>query len=490
METTAPVQKRLKKPGLDYFVYFFSKFCFASIACIDLYYFAAFLTDTALFSIAIVGVIQITTTVIEMIFSFFYGAIMERVGRHLPWGQTRSWLVLAPPISSILFIFTFVRVSSSEVVSAVVIIIAFIASHVIWSVGECSMNAQMVNMTDDVNERTQMSINIGRGAMGSSLAFGFIAGFFLNTLFAGSPFAYVYLIIIFAIVYYISYLLLFWRSKGCEPTRAEYEAIREREKKVAEISSRSATLGEAYKAVFTSKNGLLMLLTNLLMYLYCFLAPALMFYYYAYTLNNLAIMGTMLSVKGLTALIGGLFIVPLQLKLCKGSKKNLFIMSSVLMIISLILPWLPPVRTSALFYNVVTLIFSLLCGGTTATQVGLMADVGVEISYKNKKNLSAFTVSFITFPLKVALMIRSVLVTAALAMTGYSAGMEITSKQVDGFATAYLIWPAVICLLSIITIALYKNPEAKVQEMIDANAKAEAEDMARVNAILAERGEL
>ena len=38
------------------------------------------------------------------------------------------------------------------------------------------MNAQTVNMTEDQNERAQMSINLGRGTNGSSCVFGIIAG--------------------------------------------------------------------------------------------------------------------------------------------------------------------------------------------------------------------------------------------------------------------------------------------------------------------------
>ncbi len=488
MEQTAV--KKLKNPAVDYVCYFLCKFFFSILTCTELYYFAAFLTDTAMFSLAIIGTIQMVTTIIDMIFSFFYGAMMEGIGKHMPWGMTRSWLVIAPPVATILFIFCFVRVSESEIVSAIVIIITFLASHVVWSIGECAMNAQTVNMTDDNAQRAQMSINLGRGTMASSCVFGVVSGFFLSA-FATSPYKYVYMIIVFGILYWIGFLLTFWRSKGTEPTRAEYEALREREKKVAEISSRTATLGQAYKAVFTSKNGIMVMIAILFGYLYTFLQSGLMFYYFNYTLNAGAIMGTFMSVRGVVSLIGGVFWVPVLLtKICKGSKKACFLVSSVIMFVGLLIPFIPVVRYNVTFVIVEQMIVSLLGGGGTMMQVGLMADVGAELTYKTKKNLGAFTVSFMALPLKISLLMRSALITAAIGSTGYVAGMEITAKQSDGFAFWYLMMSAIIALIAAVFVLIYNIPEKKAQEYIEANAKEAAEDEARVNAILAARGEL
>ena len=271
METSVQM-KKLKNPRVDQFCYFFMKFCFSILTCTELYYFSAFLTDTAVFSLAIIGLIQTATTVIDAILSFFYGAMMEKIGDLLPCGAVRSWLVVGPPIATIFFIFCFVRVSANEMVSAVVIIVAFIISHVVWSIGECAMNALSVMMTDDMDERAAMSINLGRGTMGSSLVFGYVAGFFLNTLFVGNPLAYVYMIIIFGVLYWFSFILMFIRSKGCEDDKATKKAKAERAAKVAKLSSRTATLGLAYKTVFSNKNAIMVMFAIMFGYLWTFLA--------------------------------------------------------------------------------------------------------------------------------------------------------------------------------------------------------------------------
>ena len=480
--------RTLKNPPLDYFCYFLCKFFFSILTCTELYYFSAFLTDTAVLSLGIIGTIQMATTIIDTIFSFFYGALMEKIGAVLPWGQTRSWLVIAPPIATICWAFAMFRISENEVVSAVVIIVAFMISHVVWSIGECAMNSQTVNMTQDVAQQAQMSINLGRGTQGSSLIFGIVGGAFLGA-FAGSKFVYVYMIIVFGVLYWVGFLLTFWRSKGTEPTKEEYARRKERAAKVAEVSSRSATLGEAYKAVFTSKNGLVMMLVIMVGYCFMFVQSGLMFYYFNYTLNAGSVMGTFMSIRGLAGLVGGIFWVPILLKICKGSKKVCLMVSNLIIFVGMLIPWLPMFRTNAMFYMVEGIIVALIGPGGTMMQVGLMSDVGTELTYKTGKNLSAFTVSFMALPLKISLLLRSVIITAAIGVTGYVAGMEITSKQVNGFATVYCLLTGILALLTAIIGLAYSNPEAKVQEMVIANNKAAAEDEAKVNAILAERGE-
>ena len=482
MESTT--LKRLKNPKVDQFSYFLAKFFFSILTCTELYYFSAFLTDTALFSLAVIGLIQTATTVIDTIFSFFYGALMEKIGALMPWGSTRSWLLVGPPIATLFFVFTFVRVSDNEMVSAIIIIVAFAISHVVWSINECANNALSVLMTDDLDERAAMSINLGRGTMGSSLVFGFVAGFFLNTLFKGNPLAYVYMIIIFGILYWLAYILMFIRSRGCEDDKATKQAKAERAAKVAALSTRTASLGLAYKTVFTSKNALCTLGAICFGYCWTFLTSGLMFYFFNLCIDSGALMGTFMSIRGLVTLLGGVFWVPLLLKLCKGSKQKCYIVSNLFSIVYMLICFFI-LRGNPMFYMVVALIGGFLGSGATMMQVGLLGDCGVECTYRTNKDMTAFTVSFLMLPLKISLILRSVLITAAIGMTGYVSGMIPTEGVVNGFYTAYLIWPVLLCAISTAFMIAYRLPESKVAQMIRENDRRAAEDQAAVEEALA-----
>ena len=70
-------------------------------------------------------------------------------------------------------------------------------------------------------------------------------------------------------------------------------------------------------------------------------------------------------------------------------------------------------------------------------------------------------------------------------MTGYVAGMAPTEHVINGFYTAYLLWPVILIVVSSIPMLIYKLPESKVTEMIKENERRKNEDMAAVEAALA-----
>jgi Na+/melibiose symporter-like transporter len=305
------------------------------------------------------------------------------------------------------------------------------------------------------------------------------------------------MIIVFGILYWIGFLLTFWRSKGCEPSKAEYEAKKAREKKVAEISSRSANLGHAYKAFFTNRNGWAIFLSILFGYCYMFLVSGMMFYYFNYTQLQPGAMGSFMSIRGVVALIGSVFWVPILLKLLKNNKKITMVVSYFIAAATMFLPYLPPVRFNFVFFYVISMICSLLGAGGSMLQVGVLADVGAELSYKHNKDLNNYTISFLMLPLKLSLILRSALITGVLGITGYTAwladgqpdaGLEAVR---NGFSLGYCVIPAILAAIAgLAMLIIYKLPEEKAHEYVMANKKAAEENEARVNAILAERGEL
>ena len=478
MET---VLKRLKHPTRDNLIYLFAKFAFSSMTCCELYYFSAFLTDAAMFSVGIVGMILSVTSILDTLFSLVNGVVLQKVGDLMPWGTYRSWLLVAPPLALVTFIFCFIRFSDNEMVSAVIIIIAFFVSHVVWSLAEAAYITMSVVMTDDTNERAAMSINIGRGQMGSSLIFGFVAGAILAA-FGANPFRYVFLAVIFGILYVIGYWLLFAISKGCEDDKATKMAKRERAAKVASVSNRTATVFQMYKIVFTSKNTILMIIAVTLGYAASFMHSGLLFYYFTYCLNSAALMGTFMSVRALVGLLGGWW-TPVLLKLCKGSKKWAFVLSCFIFAVGNIINFsLHPNFLTFAVINCLTVFFG---GGTEMLRTALYGDCAVECEYKSGKDVRGMVMSFMSLPVKLGIIIKSFLVTAALTMANYVGGMAPSAITFSTFSMAYLIWPAIIFIICGVVTLLYKLPEHRVAEMIEENTRRVMEDQAAVEAALA-----
>ncbi|MEG0378286.1 MAG: MFS transporter, partial [Eubacterium sp.] len=66
---------------------------FALFVYVELYYFSAFLTDYAKFSMGTVALILGITAIIDMVWVPVTGIIIEKC--NFKWGKYRSWFILA-----------------------------------------------------------------------------------------------------------------------------------------------------------------------------------------------------------------------------------------------------------------------------------------------------------------------------------------------------------------------------------------------------------
>ena len=117
---------------------------------IETFYFMTFLTDLAAFSPTIAGLINSVFSIVDACLSWIYGGILNGT-KAKKWGRYRSWLILVPWIVPFLYAFQFIRVSSNEMLSAVIIIAAAIASHVVWNIGYVA-NATLVSVVGKTPE--------------------------------------------------------------------------------------------------------------------------------------------------------------------------------------------------------------------------------------------------------------------------------------------------------------------------------------------------
>ena len=104
---------------------------FTLMSNVESYFFNVFLTNLAGFPLAVVTMITTISSAIDAGLSWIYGAILNSI-KPKKWGRYRSWLVLLPWIVPFLYAFQFIKVGSGPV-SIAVIIIAAVASHVVWN---------------------------------------------------------------------------------------------------------------------------------------------------------------------------------------------------------------------------------------------------------------------------------------------------------------------------------------------------------------------
>lgn len=452
--------KKMQRPMYMNIVYCLAKALFAMVTSCEIYYFSAFMTDAALLSAGIVAMVLSVTSVIDFIVSFFLGAVLQAI--NMPWGKYRSWLLICPPIVMVFNILTYTRVSENEMVSAVVIIIGFVVSHIVWSVGEAAWNSMPLAMTDDQDQRASLSVWGGRGSMLNSVLFGFVAAPIVQAIagaFHGSMIAgYCGVGIVMCLLYWIGFWWLFFVTKGCEETAADRKAAGKTEKQ-------KSNMGAALKGTFTNPNLIAMMIGVAATYCNVMLLSSNMYYFFTYSLGGgaIALMGTFISVNALLKFAGS-FVMPLYMKIFKGNKRAIYLFGfaahAVVNGINYVLN-LPTMPTLVLL-----VVANFLSAPIMAMQLGLYFDCATYSEWKTGKDVKGFIMALTVMPIKIGIVIKNVIQSAVLVAIGYSATAADTSAYGPTFRMIVLLIPIIVAVVTIVVnLLLYRLDEKKVAQM-------------------------
>src|SRR5674536_198204 len=86
--------------------------------------------------------------------------------------------------------------------------------------------------------------------------------------------------------------------------------------------------------------------------------------------------------------------------------------------------------------------------------------------WKTGKNARGFIMSLINFPIKTAIFLRSVIITAVLVGAGYVANMKPTAALISGIKNGIALVPAIIMLIGLVFIVLlYKITPNSLEQM-------------------------
>ena len=105
---------------------------FALMINMEAYFFTAFLTDYAQFSIALAGQILGLTSLIDIVCALAGGVLLQKVTLKYG-GKYRSWFLVGPPLIAPLFILQFTKIGSNTT-AALLVMLGFIAGHLLLNV--------------------------------------------------------------------------------------------------------------------------------------------------------------------------------------------------------------------------------------------------------------------------------------------------------------------------------------------------------------------
>ena len=107
------METKLKKSIIN--LYGLPSFGFQLFVNMEVFYFAAFLTDFAKLPMALVGTVLMITSIFDILWVPTAGVLLEK--SNMKWGKYRSWLLVGPPFAALFFIFVSITISSQKLIS-------------------------------------------------------------------------------------------------------------------------------------------------------------------------------------------------------------------------------------------------------------------------------------------------------------------------------------------------------------------------------------
>ena len=440
--------KGLKKSVIN--LYGLPSFGFQLFVNMEVFFFAAFLTDYAKIPVAMAGTVLMVTSIFDIIWVPTAGVILEKSS--MRWGRYRSWLLIGPPVASLFFLMQFTKIGDPTM-NAILISIGFIISHLIWNIfyaGHIAMNNSMTTVRED---RISMASNRGMFNALGAIGFSMVGAKSIQMLGGGNQALGCTLTVAASgVVMVLCYWALFSITKDYAYHPKANAAAESRDK---------MGVGEMLKQIVVNPPLIGLMLAELGRYLGRFVIFGMAFYYFKYVVNNLAVIAVFFTGLNVVCFFGAMATAPLAKKF---GERNVYILSLSLFIAGLIAVWLLPMNYVS--FMVVMFLAYLGYGMPDALGVAMYSATVDYGEWKTGKNARGFIMSLISFPIKTAIFVRSVVITSVLVSAGYVADMAATPELISGIKNGIALVPALFIGAGLLFIlVLYRITPEKQKQM-------------------------
>lgn len=365
----------------------------------------------------------------------------------------------------------YVRIGTSDIVSTVFFFIFMLGGRFVhnWPyTANMSMISVVAKTPDD---RVTMASSRATWNNISKFAWSYLGVPFLVILTSifTEKYSYAVLSLIMSLLMVAGYWFHFWMTKGYEDTGEE-----EREN-VAKTKRAKTKPKDLIKALFTNPPLLCLMIADLAKWLFNFMVAGTVVYYFTYIALNKEMQASYMLIIAFCSVIGAFFSRYIGKKL---SGRITVIVCYIVMAIALLVarvfytsPWTVVVLIS---------VAQLGYGCCYSCSSALYADTAVYNEWKNGKNASGWIMGLQNIPLKVASTLKSALLTACLAIGGFSAKIAVdqaSTAMKESICLALLIIPAVLLVIGAIVLffgfRLTKEKLLNMQNEIDIKKKDE-----------------
>ena len=421
---------------------------FNLMASVEGYLFAAFLTDYAQFSLMIVGQIILITSLVDIACALAAGFVLQRITLGLG-GKYRSWFLIGPPIVAPLYVLQYTRIGS-DFTAALIIILSFIASHLLWNVVYTATGSMVGRLSQIPEERTILSASRAQGLAGAGLIFSATA-LPMITYFAvrtNKVTGFTITVGIYAILMILGYLHIYKSTDGMDPYNETAIVTRQPLSEIiALVCKNPPLLWLVLAEVFRNGGG--------------FIIAGFAFYHFAYVLKDLSFYPLFLLGLSIARVIGTLAAPWVGVKLGKRNSYWIF-----LVLASVAFASAKFLGKTDFTFTAIFCIASLAATIPFSMSTALFSDTVIFGEWKTGNNIRAFTMALLTLPIKVAIFFRSAVIAIGLPAIGFVANTTPAPGVADGISSIMTFTPAAAYALAAAVFYFgYKIEEKQVVQM-------------------------
>jgi glucuronide carrier protein len=402
---------------------------FALMVNMEAYFFTAFLTDYAQFSLALVGQILGLTSLIDIACALAGGVLLQKVTLKYG-GKYRSWFLVGPPLIAPLFILQFTKIGGNTL-AALLVMIGFVAGHLLLNVVVSASGAMVGRLSQLPNERTILSASRAQGMAAAGLIFSITS--MPMILFFGAHTdkiaGFTLAVSVYAFLMICGYLLIYWMTTGRDP----YDEV-----VIDAVTKKSGpSIKEIVGLVIQNPPLLFLTLAQVFSSTGYFLITALAIYHFTYVVGEPAFLSVFILATSIARLVGTFSAPWIGVKLGKRNSYWIFLALTAIGFASARFlhqaPW-----EFTLVFCVFIVFASVVAGLNTA----LFTDTVVYGEWKTGKNIRAFTMALMNLPVKVGILIRSAIVTIGLMAIGFVANTPPSQRVIEGISSIMTLAPA------------------------------------------------
>ena len=416
-------------------------FGFTMMSNIDTFYASYFFINIVMFPLAVVTVMTTISAIVDLILSGMYGAWMNKI-KPKKWGRYRSWLILTPWLVPILYALEFLKIGNTTV-CMVTMTLAMITSRIAWNIPFIA-NLSMINVagkttTDRMALSSTRSVWTALGSVIYSYAGPMIVAFFAARL--GEQNAYAAAAFALGALMAAGYFAHFVMFTGYEETGEEEM------RRLASQSNAGAGAPKvsAMAAVFCNPHLIFLLLASTTKYIVLFLVNGIAIYYFQYISLNPGLFPTFVLITSLLGVIASYtsrFFVAML-----GSKRTVFL-SYLMMGVAMLIAYVAFKSTVLVMILMALTFFGLHL--SIAVDPELYATCAGFSSQKTGYDTTGTVMGLLTVPLKFGIVMRGILIAAALAIGSFSAEIApeaATPEMLRGICIGFMVIPAVVVLV-------------------------------------------